>query len=98
MKTYPRQELFEDPIVTLKDVRPDWDGNLIWEGDLVLGNSDITKLPNNFKVGGSLYLYNTLIQELPDNLQVGNYIYFEKGKELDYIPEHLKYKIIILYS
>jgi len=40
-------------------------------GNLYLGNTKITRLPDNLKVGGYLDLYNTPITQLPNNLQVG---------------------------
>lgn len=114
MNVYPRQELFEEPIVTLKDVYPDWNGDLNLKYDLNLYNTQIQELPDNLRVGGDLDLEKTLvtklpnglrvgddlnlrhtqITELPDNLAVGCYIYFEVGKKLNYIPEHLKNKIV----
>jgi len=33
------------------------------EGDLILVDSPVEKLPDNLKVGGSLYLYNTQVKK-----------------------------------
>ena len=41
------------------------------KGDLDLGNTPITSLPDNLSVRGNLYLYNTPITSLPNNLKVG---------------------------
>lgn len=114
MKVYPRKELFEDSVITLKDVIPSWGGNLVWQGVLNLEHTQITELPNNLivcgwldlsgtpitelpnklQVNGDLVLCDTKITELPDNLRVRYSIYIDKGKKFDYIPNHLKNKIV----
>jgi hypothetical protein len=41
------------------------------KGDLDLGNTPITSLPDNLNMGGDLNLANTPITSLPDNLNMG---------------------------
>ncbi len=45
------------------------------KGDLYLGNTPITSLPNGLTVGGYLYLGNTPITSLPNDLKVGGNLY-----------------------
>jgi hypothetical protein len=44
------------------------------KGNLYLNYTEITSLPDNFKVEGDLRLYGTLITSLPNNLKVGGQI------------------------
>ena len=44
------------------------------KGNLDLGETPITSLPNGLKVGGYLNLNNTKITSLPDGLEVGGYL------------------------
>jgi hypothetical protein len=59
------------------------------KGNLNLGNTPITSLPDNLKVGGNLYLYNTKITSLPDNLQVGGYLDL-RNTPITSLPDNLK--------
>lgn len=111
MKTYPRQELFEESIITLKDVFTWWDGDLTWKGNLYLDNTQITRLPDGLTVWGYLSMEDTPITKLPENLTINKTLYIRDtpikrlpdslsvgevviDRKLDYIPKHLKDKII----
>ena len=59
------------------------------QGDLYLGNTPITSLPNNLKVGGNLNLSSTPITSLPDNLQVGGNLGLEYTS-ITSLPDNLK--------
>jgi hypothetical protein len=58
------------------------------KGDLNLGNTPITSLPNNLSVGGYLDLYNTKITSLPNNLNVGGYLNLINTK-ITSLPDNL---------
>ena len=57
-------------------------------GNLDLVGTQITKLPENLKVGGDLYLRGTQITKLPDNLTVGGDLYFSRTK-ITKLPDNL---------
>lgn len=59
------------------------------KGDLDLGHSPITSLPDNLKVGGSLYLDYGPITSLPNNLKVEGNLFLE-GTKLTFLPDNLK--------
>jgi len=48
-------------------------GNM--KGNLNLGNTKVSYLPENLKVGGYLNLHNTSINSLPEGLTVGGGLY-----------------------
>ncbi len=45
------------------------------KGNLDLGNTKVSSLPKDLKVGGNLFLKNTLITSLPEGLNVGYDLY-----------------------
>jgi hypothetical protein len=59
------------------------------KGDLNLGNTPITSLPDNLSVGGDLDLEYTKITSLPDNLQVGGNLDLY-NTPITSIPDNLK--------
>jgi len=60
------------------------------QGDLILSDSPVEKLPDNLmKVGGSLSLINTPVKELPDNLKVGGHLFLH-GTQIEELPYNLK--------
>jgi hypothetical protein len=64
------------------------------KGDLNLGNTPITSLPDNLKVGGYLYLENTKITSLPNNLSVGGFLNLENTPpSKKYTKEQIKQMI-----
>jgi len=61
----------------------------IHEGDLVLKNSNITKLPNDLYVDRTLSLTGcSELTELPDNLYVGEDLYL-KNSNITKLPDNL---------
>jgi hypothetical protein len=61
------------------------------KGDLFLPDSDITSLPEGFKVGNSLNLMNCKnLISLPKGLKVGGYLDLGNCTSLTYLPEGLK--------
>ena len=65
-----RFKLIHDPQSITKD-------ELTVEGDLELGETTVTSLPDGLKVGGGLELYGTPITSLPDDLTVGVFIFLQ---------------------
>ena len=60
------------------------------KGDLYLGNTPITFLPNNLtKVGGDLWLNFSKITSLPDNLEVGGILDLT-GTQITSLPNNLQ--------
>jgi hypothetical protein len=59
------------------------------KGNLYLGSTKITSLPDNLKVGGSLSLATAPITSLPDDLQVGGDLYLNYTS-LTSLPDNLK--------
>jgi hypothetical protein len=60
-----------------------------YEGNLSLGDSNITKLPDNLYVDGYLILFNCQqLKELPDNLYVDTNLYLDRTN-IEEIPNHL---------
>ena len=49
-------------------------GELFYDGNMWLGGSEITQLPDNLTIDGFLYLSGTDITVLPNNLTVGEYL------------------------
>ena len=58
-------------------------------GDLDLGGTQITALPDNLTVQGALYLNGTPITALPDNLTVRGTLYLS-GTPITALPDNLK--------
>jgi len=59
------------------------------QGDLHLSRTNIKKLPNDLKVGGSLWLEHTPIQALPKGLKVGR-ILWARDSQIEFIPNDLE--------
>jgi len=59
------------------------------KGDLDLGYTPITSLPDNLTVRGGLYLNNTKITSLPDNLTVEGYLNLS-NTPITSLPDNLK--------
>ena len=59
------------------------------QGDLDLGSTKITSLPDNLEVGGVLFLSNTPITSLPNNLTVGGNLYL-RNTPITSLPDNLK--------
>ena len=59
------------------------------KGSLDLGDTPITSLPDNLKVGGYLDLSKTSMTSLPDNLKVGGYLSLSKTP-ITSLPDNLK--------
>jgi len=57
-------------------------------GDLDLGGTQITALPDNLTVQGALYLSGTKITSLPDNLKVSGDLYLG-GTQITALPDNL---------
>jgi len=61
-----------------------------YKGDLVLKNSNITKLPNDLYVTGYLDLGDCKqLTKLPDNLYVGDELYLKGCTQITKLPDNL---------
>ncbi|WP_367671863.1 hypothetical protein [Serratia symbiotica] len=63
-------------------------GHVTVGGDLYLGGTGITALPDNLSVGGSLDLRDTSITALPDNLSIGDWLDLS-GTSITALPDGL---------
>jgi len=63
--------------------------DLVFKGDLILENIDISELPEGLYVRGDLNLYYSPIQELPKGLKIGGDLDLY-GSEITQLPEGLK--------
>jgi hypothetical protein len=63
--------------------------DLVFNGDLILENIDISELPEGLYVGGDLNLYYSPIKELPKGLKIGGDLDLY-GSDIDKLPEGLK--------
>ncbi|MCD1124848.1 hypothetical protein LPW36_02155 [Jinshanibacter sp. LJY008] len=65
------------------------DGSIDIHGDLNLGCTKITLLPDNLRVYGSLFLSESLVEVLPNNLSIAGSLYMPRTK-IEEIPEGTK--------
>jgi hypothetical protein len=63
--------------------------DLVFNGDLILENIDISELPEGLYVGGDLNLYYSPIKELPKGLKIGGDLDLY-GSKIEQLPEGLK--------
>ena len=69
---------------------PITEDDLIVNGDLYLGHSKITSLPEGLEVGGFLDLSYSLINSLPEGLKVGGSLSLFDCANITSLPEGLK--------
>ena len=74
----------------LKNNEPITEDDLIVNGDLNLGHSKITSLPEGLEVGGFLDLSYSLINSLPEGLKVGGSLSLFDCSNITSLPEGLK--------
>ena len=85
---YLIQKWFESVGVDRSEYAIDDDLTIYFEGFLDLEGTQITKLPDNLRVGGSLDLQGTQTTELPSNLMVGGDLDLERSKIIK-LPDNL---------
>ena len=93
-RIYQIEKWFSDLGISLDEYTINKDFNINVYGDLYLGGTNITSLPDNLSVGGWLDLDGTDITSLPNDLNVKEEIWLDEDEESKvYIPEYLKNKV-----